>query len=159
MKKNEFIERVRTERERWNNLVNAIPDAAMLAPPVEDDWSAKDVVAHVVWYEREMVRMLEARDFLVGSDLWHLPLDERNAAVHEEIRDKSIATVRAESKTIFAALLEQLESLPEDAYADPAHFRNMPSEWAPWYVIAGNTFRHYIEHTESLRELAEDGGD
>ena len=78
MNKEEVITRVKTERSRWNDIMARIDDDLMLKPGVEGHWSAKDILAHVVWYEREMVGLLKARAF-VGSDLWALPLDERNA--------------------------------------------------------------------------------
>ncbi|MDE2860672.1 MAG: DinB family protein [Chloroflexota bacterium] len=154
MNKEEVITRVRTERSRWNDIIAQINDDLMLKPGVEGDWSARDILAHVIWYEREIVGLLRARAF-VGSDLWALPLDERNAGVHEETRSMTLEEVRAESERVFPDLLEQLEALPEDAYGDPSSFPGMPAEWEPWYIIAGNTFNHYPDHIESLRQLLE----
>ena len=67
----------------------------------------------------------------------------------------SLQSVRKQSEEVFAELLQQLAALPDDAYADSSHFQNMPTEWEPWYVIAENTFRHYLEHSESIRRLLE----
>ena len=106
----------------------------------------------MMWYEREMVGMLRSRA-LIGSDLWALPLDERNAGVHEETKDMTLKEVRAESSRVFPELMEQLEALPQEAYGDASCFPGMPAEWEPWFVIAGNTFRHYSDHTESLQQL------
>ncbi len=154
MNKDEVITRVRTERSRWNDIIAHIDDDLMLKPGVEGDWSAKDVLAHVIWYEREIIGLLRARAF-VGSDLWALPLDERNAGVHAETKSMTLEEVRAESERVFPELLEQLEALPEDAYGDPSSFPGMPAEWEPWFIIAGNTFNHYPDHIESLRQLLE----
>ena len=154
MNKDDVITRVRTERSRWNDIIAHIDDDLMLKPGVEGDWSAKDIFAHVIWYEREIVGLLRARAF-VGSDLWALPPDERNAGVHEETRSMTLEEVRAESERVFPDLLEQLEALPENAYGDPSSFPGMPAEWEPWFIIAGNTFNHYPDHTESLKQLLE----
>ena len=35
---------------------------------------------------------------------------------------------------------------------DPHRFKNMPQEWRPWQLIAGNSFKHYEDHMPSLRE-------
>ena len=152
MNKEEVITRVKAERSRWNDVMAQIDDDLMMKPGVEGHWSAKDVLAHVVWYEREIVGVLSARAF-VGSDLWALPLDERNAGVYEETKNMTLEEARAESARVFPELLELLEALPEDAYGDPSSFPGMPAEWAPWFIIAGNTFNHYLDHTESLRQL------
>ena len=152
MEKDEVISRVMTARSRWNDIMARIDNDLMLKPGVEGDWSAKDILAHVMWYEREMVGMLRSRA-LVGSDLWALPLDERNAGVHEVTKNMTLEEVRAESARVFPELIKQLEALPEDAYGDASCFPGMPAEWEPWFVIAGNSFRHYPDHTESFRQL------
>ena len=154
MEKSEVISRVRTERNRWKEIMARIDDDLMLKSGIEGHWSAKDILAHVMWYEREIVGMLRSRA-LVGSDLWALPLDERNAGVYEETKNMTLADVRAEFARVFPELLELLEALPEDAYGDASCFQAMPAEWDPWFVIAGNTFNHYLDHTESLRQLLE----
>ncbi len=156
MNKAEFIDRVKTERSDWNELLSRVDADFMMESGIEGDWSAKDILAHVTWYEREMVGMLKSRA-LVSSDLWELPLDERNAAIHDEVKDMTLQEVRAEADQVFTALVEQLEFLPAEAYTDSVHFENMPAEWMPWDVMAGNTFRHYAEHTDSIRRLAKRG--
>ncbi len=154
MDKEEIISRVKTERIRWSDIVAQMDDDMMLKSGVEGHWSVKDILAHVVWYEREIVGVLKARA-LVGSDLWALPLDERNAAVYEETKSMTLEEVRAESARVFPQLLEQLEALPEDAFGDASCFPGMPAEWEPWLVIAGSTFNHYLDHTQSLTQLVE----
>ena len=94
MDKREFIERVNSERTSWDELLAQVPDDRMPEPGVEGDWSTKDVLAHVTWYEREMVGMLKSRT-LIGSDWWALPLEDRNTAVHDEIMRMSLEEVRA----------------------------------------------------------------
>ena len=152
MEKREVISRVRNERGRWNEFVAQVDDDRMLLPATGGGWSGKDIVAHVIWYEREMVAMLKSRA-LVGSDLWALPVHERNAGVHEEIKDLTLDQVRAWNAQTFPELIEQLERLPEKAYLGAAYFEHMPREWAPWKVIAGNTFEHYPAHSPALRGL------
>ena len=156
MDKAEFIQRVETARREWNDLLAQVDDDLMLKPGIEGDWSAKDILAHVMWYEREMVQLLSSRS-LIGSDLWELPLDDRNAEIHREIKDTSLKAVRLDAEKAFVELIQELNRLPEDAFGDPAHFQNMPSEWKPRDVIASNTFHHYREHTDSIRRLAESG--
>ena len=67
----------------------------------------------------------------------------------------TLQEVRTESARVFSQLLEQLEALPEDAYSNAACFPGMPAEWEPWFIIAGNTFNHYPDHTQSLKQLLE----
>ena len=154
MNKREVISRIKAERARWYALVAQVDDDRMLQPGAGGGWSGKDIVAHVIWYEQEMVGMLKSR-VLAGSNLWARPVHERNAAVREEIKDLSLQEVRAWADRTFPALIEQLELLPEEGYADATYFEHMPGEWVPWMVIAGNTFKHYPEHLPAIWALAE----
>ena len=76
MNKTEFIDLVKATRNEWDELLAQVNDSLMLQTGVEGDWSAKDILAHVMWYERQMVQMVRSRD-LIGSDLWELPVDDQ----------------------------------------------------------------------------------
>lgn len=122
-----------------------------MGPGAAGMWSARDVVAHVAWHEREMETMLRKHD-ANGSDLWNLPLDERNAAIRELYRDRPLAEGLAEGRAAYAALLPVIEGLSDEDLNDPKRYRDMPADWAPWQVVAGNTYEHYREHAASLRK-------
>ena len=154
MEKSDLIRLVKSARSRWDDLLARVDDGLAVRPGAEGKLSAKDLVAHVTWYEREVVGMLHSRA-LDGSGLWALGPDERNAAIHEQARGMSLEDVRAESTRVFAALIEQLHQLPADAYHDASRFSNMPPDWVPWQLIAGNTIRHYPDHTGAISRLLE----
>jgi hypothetical protein len=46
--------------------------------------------------------------------------------------------------------LKFLEELADDDLLHASHFREMPSDWIPWQVIASNTFEHYPVHTADI---------
>ncbi len=148
--KAKFLDTLRTERARWDALLAQIEEARMIQPGVAGEWSVKDIIAHMTWGEREMVGVLQAHA-LVGSDLWDLPEDDRNAAVFVENRDRSLQDVLTEAPQMFAQLLAAVQALSEEDLADPRRFRDMPTEWVPWQIIAGNSYEHYRQHTPSIR--------
>lgn len=152
MDKRDLIHRIETARRDWDELIGRVDDDLALRPGAEGELSAKDLVAHVTWYEREVVRMLRTRTMDV-SGLWALGPDERNAAIFEQVRGMSLEDVRAESVRVYAALIEQLELLPDEAYTDAARFTDMPPDWVPWELIAGNTIWHYPDHIGAIRQL------
>ena len=157
MEKSDLIGRIESARSSWDELLGRVDDRLALKPGTEGELSAKDLIAHVTWYEREVVRMLRSRTMDM-SGLWALGADERNAAIYEQARDMSLEDVRAASARVSDALIQQLELLPEEAYSDASRFSNMPPEWEPWKLIAGNTIWHYPDHTGSVRRLMETAG-
>jgi uncharacterized protein (TIGR03083 family) len=151
MDKLTLIDEIRKAREEWQSLIAEVGKSRMTEPGLPGGWSVKDVIAHITWYEREMIGMLKAKA-LEGSELWQLPQDERNVLIYEENRDRPLEEVLSEAEQIYNQLFEAIASLSEDDLSDPSHFRDMPSEWTPWDVIAGNTYEHYHQHIPDIRE-------
>jgi len=145
MRKDELLRRIRKARARWDSALAGLDDAHLVQPGFAGDWSAKDVIAHIAWHEREMIGLIRARA-LAGSELWNLPLHQRNDAIYRANRDRPLAEVRREAAAVYAELLDALETLADEDLVDPAHFSGMPADWQPWQVIAGNTFEHYADH-------------
>jgi hypothetical protein len=110
------------------------------------------MIAHVTWHEREMCEMIRQRSFLAGSDLWDLPLDERNAAIYTLNKDRPLPEVLKEVRVMIVELLDLLELVSEDDLHEASHFSGMPADWKPWSVIAGNTYEHYEEHMVKLTD-------
>jgi uncharacterized damage-inducible protein DinB len=143
--KSEFVERLVSARHRWDAAVDRIPPEEALKPGFCGDWSLKDVIAHITWYEREMIEMLDRRDF-AGSKLWELPTDERNAVIREQTGGGTLAERLGEARQAFERLIELIDSLTDNDLNDPASFPGMPPEWKPWQVLASNTYEHYEDH-------------
>lgn len=85
MDKSKLIKTLRDERKAWDELLAEVAQHGMTEPGLAGNWTAKDIVAHVTWYERETAIMMEERA-LVGSDLWELPQDERNIPILRKTR-------------------------------------------------------------------------
>jgi uncharacterized protein (TIGR03083 family) len=144
------MNRVQTERAEWDALLDQVGPARMAEPGVAGEWSVKDIIAHITWFEREMVGMLRAHA-LVGSELWNLAPAERNAAIFEENRDRPLDDVLKEAPQVFQQLVELVQALDERDLIDPSRFPGMPAEWQPWKIMADNTFDHYRAHAPDIR--------
>ena len=150
MTKDEIIEALEDEREKFLDAIEGLSDEAIQEPGVIGEWSVKDVIAHVSWHEQQMVDVI-AKRALHGSPWWNLPLEERNAAIFALNKDRDTEDVLAESREIFTDLMTQLDTLTEDDLNTAGNFNDMPLDWKPWEMIASNTFEHYPEHTCDIR--------
>jgi uncharacterized protein (TIGR03083 family) len=154
-----FFDKLHEARREWEEVLDRIPRERMAEPMLTGGWSVKDVVAHVTWSEREMIGVLRERA-LVGSPLWALSTDERNAAVYAENRDRPLDEILAEARAVWADLLPLLESLTDEDLADPSRFRQLPETAPgvlPWQIFAGSTFTHDEEHAADLRKWLNGG--
>ena len=145
-----FIETLHAGRAEWEALLAEVGEARMLQPGAAGEWSVKDVIAHVTWGEREMVGVMRAHA-LVGSDLWNLPEDERNAIMIAGQRDRPLHDVLAEEQQVYAQFVQGVQALSDEDYTDSRRFREMPEQWLPWRVLAGCSFAHYRQHMPLIR--------
>lgn len=145
MNKTQLIDKIIETRSAWD-VILAEMNITQLAQPVENGvGSVKDLLAHISWYEHEMVFMIQSRT-LHGSDWWNLPLDVRNDLIFQENKDRTLVDIVDSSRLIHQQLLQLIESLSEDDLQLPSEFPGMPTDWLPWQVIASNTYEHYLEH-------------
>ncbi|MEW6092664.1 MAG: ClbS/DfsB family four-helix bundle protein [Chloroflexota bacterium] len=151
MNKSEFLSKVNETYQEYLSILASLSAAQMLQPRTCGEWSVKDVIAHVTWHEREMVGVLKERA-LVGSDLWNLPLDQRNAVIYESNKDLPLAEVLSEAESVHRELLEFLAGITDEDLLEARHFREMPPDWIPWEVFASNTFEHYPDHVADIRK-------
>jgi uncharacterized damage-inducible protein DinB len=143
--KRSFLTRILKARKAWDESIAGLTREEMVIPDFCAIWSVKDVIAHIAWYDRAMVEMLEAKE-LADSPYWKMTLDERNAVIFEENKDRRLDDVVQEATDLFTMLVELLEGLTDDDLNDPRCFPGMPLEWRPWQVLASNTCEHYEAH-------------
>ncbi len=137
-------------RETWDELLSHIPPERWLEPVV-NNWTVKDLVAHVTWYEREMIPVLQEH-VVSGSEWWTLPHEERNRLIREESEEKSVDEVRQEAADVFVELMDEIQMLSEGDLTTPGRVRNLPYDWTLLQVLQDNTVGHYEEHMPALRE-------
>lgn len=147
--KTQFLDMVRGARRQLDALLAKVDKADMTQPGACGEWSVKDVVAHIVWHEREMIGLLKAHA-LVGSELWNLPTDQRNAAIFEENKERELDDVLEESPATFEQMMTWLDTLAEEDLFDASRFPGMPAEWRPLDVLASNTYEHYHDHIPQI---------
>lgn len=140
----------RKDRAEWERVLAEVGEDLMLEPGLPGGWSVKDVIAHVNWYEREMVSLLELRE-LAGSELWKLPTDERNGPIYEGNKGQPLEEVLTESSQLFERLWGLVSELADQDLVDSSRFNKMPEDWEPWMVIASNTYEHYQQHIPDIR--------
>lgn len=150
MEKGEFLSRIHSARQAWDQFLAQIPAEKLDKPSAPGAWAVKDVIAHLTWYDQEMVDLLESH-VLHGSEWWDLPLDERNRMIFEEYHERPLQEVLVQSRQVYEKLWLLAHELEDEDLNDPARFKEMPLEWKPWEVIASNTYDHYLEHIETTR--------
>ena len=151
MDKTTFLATLDAERFQWDASLAQIPATRMLEPGLVGEWSVKDLLAHIVWCEREIVGLLRSRSLQEASAWWNLPQEERNAAIFAAHRSRPLDDVVTEARLIHAQLRALLDQLTDEDWIDPQRYAGMPQDWTPWHIIAQNTYEHYQHHLPALQ--------
>jgi len=150
--KQQLLEKIRQSRAEWDSFLSRLDEDQLIKSGASGEWSVKGIIAHLTWHEREMIAVIQAHA-LAGSDLWNLPLDQRNRAIYLANKDRPLKEVQEEAHQVFQSLLQQIESLAEEDLHDPGCFPGMPLDWQPWDLLAGNTYEHYAAHLPQIQAL------
>jgi uncharacterized protein (TIGR03083 family) len=148
--KDALIARIAADRARFDEVVSRVPRERLTEPILPGGWSVKDVLAHIAWGEREGIGVMRERA-LVGSELWDLTEDERNAAVVRESRSRDVDEVLREYGTAFAEYVSAITLLSDEDLNGPERIRGLAERipgWPPWRVLYDPN--HYEEHGRTI---------
>ncbi len=155
LSKSEMLDQIASTRTHLESLIAALSEAQMTTPGVQEEWSIKDMLAHIAAWERLTIERLGSA--FSGTPLGrkliqsNRDIDEMNAQVYEANRDRPLSEVLAEFEAAHRDILALVTSLDEAEYSGP-----IPAEWARgrpvWGMIGGNTCWHYPEHSAAIEQ-------
>ena len=122
---------------------------------IDDEWTRKDVLAHIEAWERRVVDLLER--LRTGDALAEqVETDELNARFHAADGDRSLADVRSGERAAYERMLAAIDGAADEELFDASHFAWTDGDrLADWFRSNGD--EHYDEHLEQLtRPRADD---
>jgi hypothetical protein len=150
MKRQRLLERIDTAWQQFQDSYADLPDERLMEPGVIGDWSVKDIIAHVTWWEEEALThlpLIVAGGRPTRYSQTYGGIDAFNALMHERKRNLSLAAVRAEADDTHQRLIGYIESVPEDLLASETRFRRR---------LRLDTYGHYPLNTEGIRAWREE---
>jgi hypothetical protein len=155
MTKARLLALIRSERRLLEAELADLGGEQMTKPGVEGRWSIKDLMAHLIVWEQQMIEWL--KQALRGEVPKRLPtamawdeLDRWNDETYREHRDRPLDEITAESDRSYRQALRAVEIMPEESLIRPDYY-----VWRGgkplWEMVAANTYWHYEEHREAIR--------
>jgi hypothetical protein len=158
-----------TQAEAVAILEEGDAEISMLLAVVEDadfarlgaigggEWSAKDLLAHLTFWESNALEALE--DWRAGKE-WRLHQalqgegseDPINDAAIEAARKLDADAVRSKAGDIHSRLLKEIGAMKPKEWGTPAGDGTRGSELGSILVGSDGPFRHAFEHLGDLRE-------
>jgi uncharacterized protein (TIGR03083 family) len=121
-----------------------LSDAQLAQPGVVEDWSVKDILAHVTTWEQEALEQLPV--VIAGGTPPRYAaqggIDAFNARATEDGRRRSLAEVLRRRDQTHARLVELIRSQPAGTFGGRTRARRR---------LRLDTYGHYPEHTAAIR--------
>ncbi len=131
----------------WQRLS---PEQLTKVPGPQADWSVKDSIAHILWWENAMLEL--SAQALAGDDIViDGTVEDANAQAYADNRERPLDAVLADWEAGLARIEDFLAGLSDKQINDTdiCQFFGHPLR----HFIAANTYRHYADHQEDLREF------
>ncbi len=149
MKRQQLVDKLEKAWAAFQDSYAGLSEAQMLQPGVTGDWSVKDILAHVTWWEEEALKHLP--NILKGArrprySVTYGGIDAFNAQMTELKRDLPLGAVLEQMQATHARLLAFIDSVPEEHFAREGAFR---------HGLRLDTYSHYPEHERAIRAWRE----
>ena len=160
--KAELVAEIETERQRLEAILATLSEDQMLVPGVIDDWTVKDLLAHITVWDQRMISWVaqttrgEVPEMLPPGKTWD-DLDEWKEQTYQKHRFRPLDEILDDFQLSYTQALQTVHDVSEQDLIDPKRFAWR--EGRPlWVMVAANTSWHYKEHDESIRNWLEGMG-
>jgi len=156
--KQELLDEIKSERKKFMDVLAQVNNEQMDIAGVQGDWSVKDILAHVAFWEESCAHWLfelnRGRTPAMPAEgmTWD-DIDRLNDQKAAEFKNMSVDQAVADFYYAHNHLLYILETLTEEELFAERH-NWYPDEFGKtlWGLTAANTFWHYQEHYDAIAE-------
>lgn len=122
-------------------------------PGPQPDWSMKDLIAHLTFWEQDMLTSLGNNALKTTPD-WNDDTDAVNARVFEANKDRPLADIQADFRRSLEQICNLVGNLSDADLTDTKQLK-LGDGTPLWKYIADETFEHYRDdHLPDVRTWA-----
>ena len=142
---------MRYKRKHWDYLIDSVIEKGLENEILSEIWSFKDVICHVTWYDKELVKALDTKS-IVGSNFWNVSVSQRNDTIFNDTQKITLDEILKESKTTFNTLVKKIEALKDEDLNSDEYIKRKSDKRITWDFIGANNFWHFEDHEDALVE-------
>ena len=131
---------------REQRLIEALPTRERTRRGASDNWSCRDVVAHIAAWRRQAATQLTHVGR--GGTGFAVEIQAFNNKTFLEHQGESWTTIKRVARLSYLALRAQTEQLSDDHLRRPAGLSGL--NWSPWELIKVDGYDHPMRHIASL---------
>ena len=122
-----------------------LSESQLMIPRVTGEWSVRDIIAHVTWWEEEALKYLPVIRAGGSSPRYSVTyggIDAFNAMMTEQRSGLSLAEVLRQHDAVHAQLVDYVAATPEELIIRETRFRRR---------LRFDTYGHYPVHARAIR--------
>src|SRR5258708_40245141 len=127
---------------------DGLSDSQLTEPGIMDNWSVKDILAHVTTWEEEALKYLPL--IITGGRppryIQYGGIDAFNAQMTEQKRGFALSDVLRRLDETHRRLIDYIQSVPDEHFTRETRFRRR---------LRLDTYSHYPQHARAIREWRE----
>lgn len=154
MDKATLLDKIRTRQAEFEALLATLNASQLTTPGVNGDWSIKDILAHLVSWQKRTLAYLDAAARQGKPDIEGISsdaeMDNLNARFYAGNKSRPLADVMTDFKNTYAQVVAAVEALSADDLIEPNRFAWLNDD-PLWEQVAGNTYEHIDEHIGSIQ--------
>ncbi len=149
MKKQQVLNKIEKAWTVFKESYAGLTAEQLVEPGVTEDWSVKDIIAHVSSWEDETLKHLP--HVLLGVrpprySVFYGGIDAFNAQMSGRKRGLSLSEVLRQLDETHLRLIEYVQNAPEEQFSTETSFRRR---------LRLDTYSHYPIHAQAIREWRE----
>jgi len=160
MNKTKLLDEMHNGYTAFENLLAPLSEAEMTIAGVNGEWSIKDILAHLAAWQKRTLNRLDAAVRNEKPSIPGLTSDEEmhrlNDQFYQENKARPLNDVLTDFRTTYSQILDVVQAAPEEILLDSQRVAWLDGN-ALWELVAGNTYEHYQEHTESIQQWLSKG--
>ncbi len=158
MDKTELLEALEDSRQEMIELLEQIEDEDLLKPGVTGKWSIKDLLAHLNYWEGQVVTLLfQAQRGMAQPTTVHFgkeTVDELNQRWYMSSQERSLEMIWQDWLAVRKQTIRRVSELSDKDLNDPERYPWLKG--VPLYQwILNDTVEHEAEHADQIREWLE----
>lgn len=156
--KEQLLKDILTERRRLEKNLSVLSAEDMIQPGVTGTWSVKDILAHLVAWERLFLDWYSTgvqgcMPDVTPVGMGQKTMDALNRQIYEKNQGRSLDDILTEFHTSFQEIVTTIEAIPEEDLFIHGRFSWTDKLTLADY-IAGNTCNHYAWAKSQIRKRA-----
>lgn len=163
MNKQELLNEIERAHQDMMRFLAALNDAEKIAPILDEGWSVKDSLAHLIDWEKMSLDWLarslrgeEVKRFVQGFQYEteaerEAVMEKLNTHLFEQHKHRALDEVLQDFRATHRAIFDFVAQMDENDIFDPNRFAWRNGSPA-FDMLAGNTFEHYDEHRQWMIE-------